>query len=232
MRMQLRLLNSLTFLLAIPLGVWGQALDRNEKIDNKKEANQVWFQKNAFTQTEINILASYYQQDGDHSPVTGGTGTEKLTDITPILIVNVPLDSSRQLSVNAGVDFYSSASTDNINDRTSASGKDSRVHVDVTYTQLIPFRRESFSISAGYSIEYDVSSVLLGGVLSKESRNGNREISVGGNVFLDTWKLYYPMELREPGTGNGQQKDNRTSYSLGINYAQVLTQTAASISLG
>ena len=27
---------------------------------------------------EVNILFDYYQQDGNHAPVTGGLGTEKL----------------------------------------------------------------------------------------------------------------------------------------------------------
>ncbi|MBL4675904.1 MAG: hypothetical protein JKY70_06835, partial [Mucilaginibacter sp.] len=29
---------------------------------------------------EINIISAYYQQDGNNSAVTGGIGTEKLTD--------------------------------------------------------------------------------------------------------------------------------------------------------
>ena len=31
---------------------------------------------------EIDILSSYYSQDGIHSPVTGGRGTESLSDLT------------------------------------------------------------------------------------------------------------------------------------------------------
>src|SRR5579871_3836058 len=30
---------------------------------------------------EIDLVSSYYWQNGDHSPVTGGIGTEKVTDI-------------------------------------------------------------------------------------------------------------------------------------------------------
>ncbi len=33
------------------------------------------------TPSEINFVTGYYHQNGDHSPVTGGIGTEKLTDI-------------------------------------------------------------------------------------------------------------------------------------------------------
>src|SRR5690242_14492978 len=31
---------------------------------------------------EVNLVSSYYWQNGDHSPVTGGIGTEKVTDFS------------------------------------------------------------------------------------------------------------------------------------------------------
>ena len=31
---------------------------------------------------EINLVSSYYKQDGDHSAITGGIGTEKVTDLS------------------------------------------------------------------------------------------------------------------------------------------------------
>ena len=31
---------------------------------------------------EINLVSSYYKQDGNNSAVTGGVGTEKLTDVS------------------------------------------------------------------------------------------------------------------------------------------------------
>ena len=31
---------------------------------------------------ETNIVSSYYKQDGNHSAVTGGIGTEKVTDLS------------------------------------------------------------------------------------------------------------------------------------------------------
>ena len=64
---------------------------------------------------EVNFLYSYYKQDGNHSPVTGGRGTEKLDNNAPSLNINIPIDSSRSINIDGGVDFYSSASSDNIN---------------------------------------------------------------------------------------------------------------------
>ena len=34
---------------------------------------------------EVNLVTSYYTQDGNHSPVTGGIGTEKVTDLANML---------------------------------------------------------------------------------------------------------------------------------------------------
>lgn len=63
---------------------------------------------------EVNILFDYYQQDGNHSPVTGGIGTEKLDCIAPSIVVNVPFDSVNKVGATWGVDYYSSASCNNI----------------------------------------------------------------------------------------------------------------------
>ena len=38
---------------------------------------------------EVNLVSSYYHQDGDNSSVTGGIGTEKLTDISNLIDVKL-----------------------------------------------------------------------------------------------------------------------------------------------
>ncbi|MCB0300141.1 MAG: hypothetical protein KDE52_08805, partial [Calditrichaeota bacterium] len=80
---------------------------------------------------EVDFLVNYYQQDGDHAAVTGGNGTEKLHDTAPMIIVNVPIGNN-SLNVATGVDFYSSASSDNIDPiRSGASGSDARAYANV-----------------------------------------------------------------------------------------------------
>jgi len=187
---------------------------------------------------EVNILASYYEQDGDNSPVTGGIATEALTDFTPTVIVFVPLSANSKLSANLGVDVYSSASTDNIDtDVSSASEKDSRIHLNVGYTRKIPKRKETYGVTLGVSKEYDVLSFLLAASWVKESGNRNRELGINGQVFFDVWDLYLPVEFRTPKPGNerdddgsnyldgdGQDSDTRISYDFSVVYSQVLTK--------
>ena len=46
----------------------------------------------------IDFLFNYYEQDGNHSPVTGGQGTESLTNTAPSLLVNIPIDTTRYIN--------------------------------------------------------------------------------------------------------------------------------------
>jgi hypothetical protein len=39
------------------------------------------FKKRVLENTEVDVLLSYYNQDGVHSAVNGGIGSEKLSDI-------------------------------------------------------------------------------------------------------------------------------------------------------
>ncbi|MFD2247758.1 DUF3570 domain-containing protein [Pontibacter ruber] len=173
--------------------------------------------------TEVNILGSYYSQDGEHSPVTGGVGTEELTDVTPTVIVNVPLDTTTNMIVNFGMDFYSSASTDRIDyNISSASSRDTRIHMDVGLSKRNNARRVIKSISIGGSTEYDYQSLSLGLGWSKGSADGNRELSFAGQAFFDTWTLIYPIELR-----TGQElldTKKRQSYNFSATLSQVINR--------
>ena len=43
------------------------------------------YKKKALSFEEANILSSYYHQEGDHSAITGGIGTEKLSDFANVI---------------------------------------------------------------------------------------------------------------------------------------------------
>jgi uncharacterized protein DUF3570 len=200
---------------------------QDEEAIVKHEQDIQWLKKTALTNVQVNILGSYYSQDGNHSTVTGGLGTEKLSDIAPAIIVNIPLDSTRVLSINAGADIITSASTDNIDFNVSSDSRTSlRYHVDATYTKKLARPRLTYSIIGGFSKEYDVFSKSVGAIVTKETRNGNSVFSLHGKVYFDAWDLYFPVELRQPGdfTTNPQGTDNRNSYNFGGVYSQVLSK--------
>jgi hypothetical protein len=174
---------------------------------------------------DIDILSSYYQQDGNHSPVTGGIGTEYLTDVTPAIIVNVPLDSVSSLNVNFGMDFYTSASSDRVDPTTisSASSSDTRTHLNVGFSRRNNYRHVTKSITVGGSTEYDVQSISLGLSWRKGSKNENSELNLAGEYYYDSWTLVYPIELR--GGPSPLVKDNvRQSFNFSATLSQVVNK--------
>jgi hypothetical protein len=82
------------------------------------------FKKRVLENAEVDFLLSYYKQDGTHSPVSGGIGSEKLTDLASNIVVAVPINDDDVLTIDVGISTYTSASSSNINpyNATGASG--------------------------------------------------------------------------------------------------------------
>jgi hypothetical protein len=121
------------------------------------------------------------------------------------------------------MDFYSSASTDNIDfNVSSASKSDLRTHLNVGISRRNSLTRITKSLMLGGSTEYDYQSLSVGAGWAKESLDGNREFSLAGMIFYDTWTLIYPEELR----GNGElvPTDKRQSYNLSATLSQVINR--------
>lgn len=175
-------------------------------------------------EVDANFLFGYYNQDGNNAAVTGGIGTEALQDYASLLVVNVPLDSVQALSINLGADFYSSASTDNIdNFVSSASSQDLRTYGTVGYTRKNLGRGETFGVGAGFSTEYDYSSVSGRVSYAKEWNEGNSELSANAQAFFDQWSLIYPIELRTS-LRNQALSPGRRSYNLQVAFSQVVNK--------
>jgi len=82
----------------------------------------VVFKKRVLESTEVDFMFSYYDQDGVHSSVSGGIGSEKLDDLATNIIVSMPLNDDDVLTVDLGLSAYTSASSSNINPFNSSSG--------------------------------------------------------------------------------------------------------------
>ncbi|MCB0275315.1 MAG: DUF3570 domain-containing protein [Calditrichaeota bacterium] len=177
------------------------------------------------------FLFNYYQQDGNHAAVTGGTGTEELTDLGPTLIVNVPLPNGQSLSATAGVEVYSSASTDRI-DRvvSSASSQDVRGYLNLGWTKPYAGGRGSYGLLLGGATEFDYHSFSFGGSWALASENGNSELNLHGVAFFDRITVIYPSELR--GRGDFVNDNQRRTFNLSATFAQVInTRMQASLSV-
>ncbi len=180
-------------------------------------------------EAEINFLFNYYEQDGNNAAVTGGLGTEKLTNIAPSLIVNIPLDTTKTFIGYFGFDRYSSASTDRIDDPnfqninlSTASSSDTRSYANLTYQKKNNFKKETYSYKAGISVEYDYTSFSLGYAWAKSSKDENRELGLSGAAYFDTWQLIFPTELR--GTSGLNTDKQRQSFNFTATLSQVINK--------
>ncbi len=172
-------------------------------------------------QVQVDFLSHYYEQDGNHSAVTGGLGTEELVDIGGQIEVIVPLDSVSRMEIASSLNNYTSASTDNIDSYvSSASRKDNRVFIHVGYGK--DEKTSAWSAGAGGSFESDYLSTSLTGSWAWRSEDGLRELSVRGSIFLDTWLVIFPEELRAPGLAS-VPTNKRRSFQSAITWSQPLS---------
>lgn len=177
---------------------------------------------------EINFVSSYYKQDGNNSAVTGGVGTEKLSDFATNFEVKLSRYDYRKrkhtLNAELGVDVYSSASSDKIDPTTisSASSMDKRIYPSLTYSITNEEKGSTVSFNGSFSGEYDYLSKGASAGWSKLSKDKNREFSTKALVFLDTWSVILPIELRA--STNRRGTEPRNSYSTSFTLSQVLTK--------
>ena len=177
---------------------------------------------------EINLVSSYYQQDGNNASVTGGIGTQKLTDISNTIDVKLfkydKAGIKHNWDIEAGVDHYSSASSDMIDlqANTSASSADNRFYPSVTYTRENEEKGKSLSFGLSSSFEYDYQS--YGGAVgfSKLTKSKNGEFVARLQTYLDQVTLILPTELRGPGAPSGSEARNTFAGSLG--YSQIVNK--------
>jgi hypothetical protein len=182
---------------------------------------------------EVNLVSSYYHQDGNSSAVTGGIGSEKLTDIANVIDLKlVGYDhKSRKHSVTfeAGVDTYSSASSDKIDLKanSSASSHDLRVYPSASWSIENEKTGNTFGLNASFSKEFDYTSVGFGASFNKKSKDNNRELGIKAQAYLDNLKLIYPIELRT-GSQTGHDDDyaqtSRKTISASLSLSQVMTR--------
>ncbi|WP_426432006.1 DUF3570 domain-containing protein [Winogradskyella sp. HB-48] len=173
------------------------------------------YKKRVLETTEIDFLSSYYTQNGDNAAVSGGTGTEELTDATATFVVSIPLNADDVLTIDAGVSAYTSASSSNINPfdngtaspfqaSSGASSGDVWSNLTASYRHNSDDRNDIWSAKLSVSTEYDYFSVGFGGSYTKLFNEKSTELSISANVYLDTWNAIYPIELRPFGeNGNG-----------------------------
>jgi Protein of unknown function (DUF3570) len=148
---------------------------------------------------ETNLISGYYQQDGYHSAITGGNGTQYLTDVSNIVQLKFirwdMYDRKHTLDFEGAVDHHTAASSAYVS-KTGASNKGgTRIYPSITWKTENEERKSIVGFGLSVSSEYNYHS--LGGNLSyaKTSQDGNREFNAKAQIFLDQVKMIQPSEL-------------------------------------
>jgi hypothetical protein len=160
--------------------------------------------------TTIDLVYNNYFQDGNHSAVTGGIGTEKLIVYAPSFNIRHTAGRS-DLNVNGGVDIITSASTDRIDFlRSSASWRDQRGHADIGYSHAITKGGLSANAGAGFSIESDYLSF-----------NGKLGLQHNDKAKAEQWSVQFIMyydDLRWGRLNKRYQRPVRLIYPTELRY--------------
>lgn len=208
------------------------------------QQDDVAYKKRVLEASEIETLFSYYTQDGGNAAVTGGEGTEELTDATSTVVLKIPLSQDEILTIDTGLSAYTSASSSNVNPfdgrnaanafsaSSGASRSDVLAYFSPSYTHYSNDRNHIWSARAYISSEYDYFSFGFGGSYSYLFNEKNTELSLSGQVYLDSWNPQYPIEFRggfenQPGYNpvfTPFENENRNSYSATLGFSQILSK--------
>jgi hypothetical protein len=187
---------------------------------SQETTDSIQFKKRVLESTEVDFLLSYYKQDGSKSAVSGGIGTEELTNLASNIVVAMPLNDDDVLTVDLGISAYSSASSSNINpfdngqkptpwqSSSGASESDQLLSITANYAHSSDSRNFIWNADVSFSNEYDYNSIGIGGGIAHLFNDKNSEISLKANAYFDQWQPIYPTELQ-------QYSDFGTNFSNG-----------------
>lgn len=201
-----------------------------------QKATDSLYKKQRIAHTDIQLLTSFYTQNGDHSAITGGLGTEWLHVFTTDLTITNKPDSFRTFRLDMGVDVITSASMDNIDFvRSSASRVFHRRWVTPSFQYLFKRSRIRAGLGSGISYEPAYLSIPAAFTLSRSNASASNEIAISLQCYFDDLRwgllgfnfdgrpiaLVYPAELRDT---NWFSIHRRNSYNLDLTLSQVINE--------
>ncbi|HTE24744.1 DUF3570 domain-containing protein [Flavitalea sp.] len=189
---------------------------------------------------EINLVSSYYKQDGNNAAVTGGIGSQKLTDFANVIDINLIRYDKKQrkhsIGMEMGIDHYTSASSDKVDLKanSSASGSDTRLYPSLSWSRENSEKGTSIGAGLSYSGEYDYQS--FGGNInfSAKTKNRNGELTAKFQAFLDQVDKIIPVELRTGASTDNAPKDisARNTFAATLSWSQIVNKELQVMILG
>lgn len=209
-------------------------------IDGTPRQDSTHYNPRKFHIDEIDFISSYYSQTGNHSAVTGGIGTEEVTDIANGLTLNfVKTDhnlNKNTLQVGLGFDYHTAASQAYVSKTGASSPSGTRLYPSLDYTIESAKTGNTFGVGAYYSDEYNYKSLGADLHFSLKTADKNGEFSAKVQGYFDNVTLIYPSEFvpasalstnYEDHGDDGGHRDNlgtspRKTYSASLAYSQII----------
>lgn len=216
-------------------------------VHGQTQDSLVRYKKKVLETVEVDMLMSYYEQEGKHAAVTGGLGNEQLTDYSPTIVVRIPISEDAVLTADVGLSAYTSASSSNGNPfnrsgasyvngetprgnvaasppqgspwyaSTGASAKDVLTTLNINYQKASDDRNTYWGVNIGGSTEWDYESFSVGLSYAKLWNEKNTEFTLSTQLFFDRWKPVIPTELHEYELFDDSFLYNDDSYFSGVN---------------
>ena len=135
---------------------------------------------------EVNILSGYYSQTGNHSPVTGGIGTQQLNDVSNTIQIRLLrwdiLERKHSTDWELGIDHHTAASSAYVSKTGASKTGGTRIYPSVTWKIEDEAKRTAVGWGLSYSNEYNYHSYGTHFDFSKTLR--------GERVNLDDYRTY------------------------------------------
>lgn len=203
-------------------------------ISSKAQENSNTTPSKKLSFDEANLVSSYYHQDGNNSAVTGGVGSEKLTDLSNMIDVTMVKydrkERKNKFNLSVGVDHYTSASSDMIDLKanSSASHADTRIYPSFQWSRENDSKGSTIFGGLSFSTEFDYQSYGANFGFAQKTANKMGEFTAKFQTYLDQVKLITPIELRaENSTGKGHENygtSGRNTFALSLSYSQIINK--------
>lgn len=186
---------------------------------------------------EINLVSSYYNQNGNHSAITGGIGTEKVIDLSNGLDVTwIGWDQKQRkntLTAGLGFDHHTSASAAYVNKSGASKTGGTRLYPSLNWNVDNQKTGRGFGLGLYFSKEYNYTSYGIDAMFSQKTKH-NGEFSAKITGYFDRVKLIYPSEFVQTATvtsasSGGESRNSipsspRNTITSSLSFSQVISQ--------
>jgi hypothetical protein len=158
------------------------------------------YKKLTLSVDEVNLVSSYYSQTGNHSPITGGIGTQQLTDVSNVVQLHFSkydlFEKKHSFELEIGLDHHTAASSAYVSKTGASKTGGTRFYPSMNWKVEDETKGSTIGWGFSYSNEYNYKSYGANLNFSQLSSDRNREFNIKGQIYLDRVKLIQPSEFQ------------------------------------